>query len=90
MGTQQHLILTPSAIANHIHEPLHPMVALEYVFSKQQCSLFGLEDKDNPTVKSVYSIAKQTVDQDIRKQNATMDVFVNVCTQIKTLIRKNN
>lgn len=60
---QQHLILTPSTIANHLHEPLHPMVALEYVFSEQQCSLLGLEYRDDPTVKLCYRIAKQTVDQ---------------------------
>lgn len=81
---QQHLILTPSTIANHLHEPLHPMVALEYVFSEQQCSLLGLEYRDDPTVKLLYSIAKQTIEQEIRIHDATFDVFMDVCTQIKT------
>lgn len=81
---QQHLILTPSTIAKHLHEPLHPMVALVYVFSEQQCSLLGLEYRDDPTVKLCYRIAKQTVDQEIRIHDATIDVFMDVCSQTKT------
>lgn len=81
---QQHLILTPSTIANHLHEPLHPMVALEYVFTEQQCSLIGLEYRDDPTVKLLYAIAKQTIDHEIRIHDATIDVFMDVCNQTKT------
>ncbi|KAI8047175.1 uncharacterized protein B0P05DRAFT_566616 [Gilbertella persicaria] len=60
------------------------MVALEYVLTEQQCSLLGLEYRDDPTVKLLYAIAKETVDHEIRIYDATIDVFMNVCNQTKT------
>ncbi|KAI9312526.1 hypothetical protein BX666DRAFT_2067288 [Dichotomocladium elegans] len=49
---KQDLIMTPSTIENHLNEPLHPLVALEYMYAEQQCSLLGLEHRDDPTVKT--------------------------------------
>ncbi|KAI9354665.1 hypothetical protein BD770DRAFT_412049 [Pilaira anomala] len=49
----QHLILTPLTIVNHLHKPLHPMVALGYVFTEHQCSLIGLEYRDDPHSKVI-------------------------------------
>ncbi|KAG0191417.1 hypothetical protein DFQ28_000240 [Apophysomyces sp. BC1034] len=78
---EQHFIMMPYTIEDHLSEPLHPLVALEYVFMKQQCFLLGLGHKNDPTVKLLYSVAKEALDCEVHLHEATVDMLANVCTQ---------
>ncbi|KAG2194023.1 hypothetical protein INT47_009914 [Mucor saturninus] len=73
-----------------LETPLVPLVAIEYVFSKQQQSLFGLEKKDDPIVMMIYSICKKAlagqISIDERTVNALLDVFSNTNNQFKRII----
>ncbi|KAI7901403.1 uncharacterized protein BX663DRAFT_553206 [Cokeromyces recurvatus] len=66
----------------HLNEPLDPLVALEYVFMKQKCSLLGLELRnDDTTVKLLYLVAKEVLDREVRPHEAIIDVLTDVCAQ---------
>ncbi|KAI7906115.1 uncharacterized protein BX663DRAFT_483753 [Cokeromyces recurvatus] len=83
--------LDPKTINESLLEtPLSPLVAIEYVFSKQEQSLFGLEKKDDPIVKMLYAISKKALDRQISTDEKTIHVLLDVCNntgnQLKRII----
>ncbi|KAI9493586.1 hypothetical protein BDB00DRAFT_368076 [Zychaea mexicana] len=76
-----HYIMTPTIIDNIISNKssntLEPMVGILCVFSKQPCSIQGLEYQDDPTVQLLYSIVQNALSNEIRKEHKTVDVLVN-------------
>ena len=72
--------LDPKIIEESLAEtPLPPLVAIEYVFSKQQQSLFGLEKKDDPIVKMLYALSKKALEDQISTDKKTVDALLDVC-----------
>lgn len=55
----EHLVTISSAVDGPLKEPLDSLVALEYIFMKQKCSLLGLELRNGTIVKLLYSVAKE-------------------------------
>lgn len=73
--------LDPKTIKESLLEtPLSPLVAIEYVFSKQEQSLFGLEKKDDPIVQMLYAVSKKALDSQISTDEKTVHVLLDVCS----------
>lgn len=84
--------MTPTTIdtiiSNKSSNTLDPMVAIQYVFTKQQCSIQGLEYQDDATVQLLYSIAQDPLSNQIRKEDETVDALVNVCQETKNQFKR--
>jgi len=80
----EHLIMIPSTVDSPLKEPLNSLVAFEYVFMEQKCSLLGLKSRNGTTVKLLYSVAKAILAREVRPHEATIDVLVDVCTVRKS------
>ncbi|KAI7854958.1 hypothetical protein BDC45DRAFT_535087 [Circinella umbellata] len=88
---KNHFILAPITIQAELNDPnkqLHPLVALQYVFQKQACSLQSLEFQHDPTVKFLYSLAKDALDHQVSQHQETVDVLVDVCTETKNQFKR--
>ncbi|CEG80176.1 hypothetical protein RMATCC62417_14546 [Rhizopus microsporus] len=55
------------------------MVALGYVLTKQEVSLLSLEYKDDPTVQILYDISRVALEHEIRDEERTVEVLLNIC-----------
>lgn len=80
--------MTPSTISGHLNYPLGPLVALEYVFMKQKCSLIDLELRDDATVKLLCSVAKEVLGREVRPHEATIDALTDVCVQTQNQFKR--
>ncbi|KAI7881389.1 hypothetical protein K492DRAFT_161632 [Lichtheimia hyalospora FSU 10163] len=86
---QQHFVMTATTIHDHINTtPMHPLVALVYVLTQQQTCLISLEHKDDDTVQLLYKIAKDAMKDKIEPQDRSVDVLLDVCTQVKKQFQK--
>ncbi|KAG2216373.1 hypothetical protein INT45_007376 [Circinella minor] len=84
-------MLIPITIQPELNDPnkeLHPLVALEYVFQKQACSLQSLKFKHNPTVKLLYSIAKEALNNQVPQHQETVDILVDVCIETRNQFKR--
>ncbi|KAG1077234.1 hypothetical protein G6F42_024986 [Rhizopus arrhizus] len=59
--------------------PLSEMVTLGYVLTKQEASLLSLEHRDDPTVQMLYDISRVALEHEIRDEERTVEVLLNVC-----------
>ncbi|KAI7857339.1 hypothetical protein BDC45DRAFT_532716 [Circinella umbellata] len=79
--------MTPMTINNSCsnNSILKPIVALVYVFSKQECSIQALEFQNDPTVRLLYSIAQQSTEDPVskiaRKYANAGFVYIGSCLQ---------
>ncbi|OBZ82374.1 hypothetical protein A0J61_09577 [Choanephora cucurbitarum] len=79
-------ILDQSSVSNHMHEqPLKPLVAVEYFLHSQKRSLLSMENKGrtDETIMLLYTIAKQIFEDDVKSEERTIDVLLNVCEQMQ-------
>lgn len=76
---QAHYFISEETIKSSLEAPLAPMIALGYVMMRQQVSLLGLENRSDPTVQMLYNIAKEILDDQIHKEEKTVDVLLDVC-----------
>lgn len=81
--------MIPSTVDGPLKKPLDSLVALEYVFMKQKCSLLGLELRNGTTVKLLYSVAKETLAREVFPHEATIDVLIDVYTQTQKQFKRN-
>lgn len=69
---------------------LPPLIAIGYVLMEQNCSLFGLQYKDDPTVILLYEIVKEALDHQIQNHKAAVDVhIVGRCYRNSKAIQNN-
>ncbi|KAI8378879.1 hypothetical protein EDC96DRAFT_561634 [Choanephora cucurbitarum] len=79
-------ILDQSSISNHLHEqPLKPLVAVEYFLHSQKRSLMSMENKErtDETIVLLYTIAKPIFEDNVKSEERTIDVLLNVCEQMQ-------
>ncbi|KAG2231913.1 hypothetical protein INT48_001427 [Thamnidium elegans] len=55
------------------------MVAFGYVLTKQEASLLSLECRNDPTVQMLYDISRVALEHEIRDEERTVEVLLNVC-----------
>ncbi|CAO3627028.1 unnamed protein product [Mucor hiemalis] len=77
---QEHLFLDKNTISAFLSTPLEEMVALGYVLTERQVSLLGLEYRDDATVQMLYEISKQVLDHEVKDEEKSIEVLLNVCT----------
>ncbi|KAI8079259.1 hypothetical protein BDF21DRAFT_399352 [Thamnidium elegans] len=58
---------------------VHEMVAFGYVLTKQEASLLSLECRNDPTVQMLYDISRVALEHEIRDEERTVEVLLNVC-----------
>ncbi|KAG0164093.1 hypothetical protein DFQ28_003112, partial [Apophysomyces sp. BC1034] len=68
--------------------PFHPMLALEFFFSSQKLSLMSIEHRDDPTIQSLYGIAKEQMKGKIAGEQSTASVLLEVCDQTNLQFKK--
>lgn len=59
------------------------MVALGYVLTKQEVPLLSLEFWDDQTVQMLFEISRVTLEHEIRDEERTVYVLLNVCKNNK-------
>ena len=71
--------MTKATILDFLNTPLSEMVALGYVLTKQEVSLLSLEHRDDPTMQMLYDISRVALEYEIRDEERTAEVLLNVC-----------
>ena len=77
--TQGHFFISKETISDFLNTPLSGMVALGYVLTKQEVSLLSLEYRDDPTVHMLYDVSRVALEHEIRDEERTVEVLLNVC-----------
>lgn len=70
--------MSEATIWGSLQTPLPLMVALGYILVKQEVSL-SLEHEDDPIVKTMHSIAKETLDHEVHDEEKMIKILLNVC-----------
>lgn len=76
---QEHLFMSKETISDFLNTPLLEMVALGYVLTKQEVSLLSLEYRNDSTVQMLYNISRVALEHEIRDEERTVEVLLNVC-----------
>ncbi|KAI7848339.1 hypothetical protein BDC45DRAFT_574918 [Circinella umbellata] len=69
-------------------ELLPTLIAIEHTFNNQKQLLFGLEKKDDFTVRLLYRIAKKTLENQVKKEEKTVDALLNVCSNAESQFKR--
>ncbi|KAI7858608.1 hypothetical protein BDC45DRAFT_498725 [Circinella umbellata] len=86
---QDYYMMTETTISNYISAtPMHPMVALEYVLTNQEQNLISLEYKDDPTVKMLYAIARDTLKHNLGEELDILAALIESCQQNQKQYKK--
>ncbi|ORX43872.1 hypothetical protein DM01DRAFT_1340626 [Hesseltinella vesiculosa] len=56
--------------------PLPPLAALAHVFFEQKASLMELDLHDDPTIMALYEVAKEAFDNQVTKEEETVDALL--------------
>lgn len=68
--------------------PLSSLMAIAYFFSSQKLSLMSTEYRDDPTLQTLYWIAKEQTDIHVPVEQSTCDVLLEVCNQTNLQFKK--
>ncbi|KAL7331841.1 hypothetical protein PS15p_203974 [Mucor circinelloides] len=71
--------MSKATISDFLNTSLSEMVALGYVLTKQEASLLSLEHRDDPTVQMLYNISRIALEHEIRDEERSVEVLLNVC-----------
>ncbi|KAI7848340.1 hypothetical protein BDC45DRAFT_414078, partial [Circinella umbellata] len=81
--------LDPKIIEGSLSKELLPtLIAIEHTFNNQKQLLFGLEKKDDFTVKLLYRIAKKTLENQVKKEEKTVDALLDVCSNAESQFKR--
>ncbi|KAI9262313.1 hypothetical protein BDA99DRAFT_438716, partial [Phascolomyces articulosus] len=85
----KHYIMTPASVDNTLGSPSSSHSSpLGYVLTKQEPSIQALEYKHDVTVQLLYTIAKNVLKNEIRKEEETVDVLVDVCRETQQQLKR--
>lgn len=68
--------------------PLPPLVAIAYFFSSKKLSLLASEYRDDPTLQTLYAIAKEQTVTKVAAEHSTSEVLLEVCNQTNLQFKK--
>ncbi|KAI9271667.1 hypothetical protein BDA99DRAFT_569480 [Phascolomyces articulosus] len=88
---RDYFMMTATTISNYVATtPMHPIVALEYVLTQQERCLISLGYKDDPTVKILYAIAKDSLKHNLGDEKATLAALIESCQQNQKQYKKSS
>ncbi|RCH88251.1 hypothetical protein CU098_009168 [Rhizopus stolonifer] len=68
--------------------PLPPLAAIAYFFSSKKLSLLASEYRDDPTLQTLYAIAKEQTVTKVAAEQSTSEVLLEVCNQTNLQFKK--
>ncbi|KAI8078309.1 hypothetical protein BDF21DRAFT_341187 [Thamnidium elegans] len=68
--------------------PLPPLVAIAHFFSSKKLSLLVSEYRDDPTLQTLYAIAKEQTVTKVAAEQSTSEVLLEVCNQTNLQFKK--
>lgn len=68
--------------------PLPPLAATAHFFSSKKLSLLVSEYRDDPTLQTLYAIAKEQTVTKVATEKSTYEVLLEVCNQTNLQFKK--
>jgi hypothetical protein len=68
--------------------PLPPLAAIAHLFSSKKLSLLASEYRDDPTLQTIYAIAKKQTVTKVAAEQSTSEVLLEVCNQTNFQFKK--
>ncbi|KAI9258622.1 hypothetical protein EDC94DRAFT_521559 [Helicostylum pulchrum] len=68
--------------------PLPPLAAIAHFFSSKKLSLLASEYRDDPTLQTLYAIAKEQTVTKVAAEQSTSEVLLEVCNQTNLQFKK--
>lgn len=68
--------------------PLPPLVAIAHFFSSKKLSLLASEYRDDPTLQTLYAIAKEQTVTKVSAEQSASEVLIEVCNQTNLQFKK--
>ncbi|KAI8091116.1 uncharacterized protein B0P05DRAFT_584234 [Gilbertella persicaria] len=68
--------------------PLPPLVAVAYFFSSKKLSLLASEYRDDPTLQTIYAIAKEQTVTRVAPEQSASEILLEVCNQTNLQFQK--
>ena len=82
-------LMTAGSISTHVDiKPMEPIVAIAHFLISQKRSLMAFENRDDPTLKALFMLCKEILDEEIKSKENAVDVLLDVVDQVRCQLKK--